>query len=77
MSYVIKYGYIMLYYNIMSYHKSYPIASHDVMWMYLNLLNHSLIIGYLVAYDVYNIKNAAMNIFVYHEILSSSPVFYP
>lgn len=31
----------------------------------------------LIAYDVYNIKNAAMNIFVYHEILSSSPIFYP
>lgn len=30
-----------------------------------------------VAYDVYNLKNAAMNIFVYHEIFSSSPVFYP
>lgn len=30
-SYVTKYGSIMLCSNIMSHHKSYPIASHDII----------------------------------------------
>ena len=72
----IGYDYIILCSIVMSYHKSYHITSHDIMWMHLNLTTPWLLDTWVI-YDVYNIKNAAMNILVYDEILSSSPAFFP